>query len=252
MPSAEHFPIYFPHEARRAFASDGYCRRIAKLAHLGGTSRVLELCGGPTGLFLAREVGCAVIAVDADEKPLEAIRERVRAQVLANRVDVRRVDFGKLSFQDGEFHGVLAVGRVPMPLEAAAKTLRRFLAPRGRLVMTYPVKVGRNPFKVAVEHWERKIGEPLLLPREALQIFERNGYEPEAVETLDDRELDEYYRDVETFLAKQPSDGALSALLRDEVSLHRSQGGKASVSLALVVARRKEPGEKPPASRDAY
>jgi hypothetical protein len=39
-------------------------------------------------------------------------------------------------------------------------------------------------------------------------------------------------------------------VIRQEISVHREQNGKAGVSYAFLIGRRKEPGEKPPASRD--
>ena len=87
----EHFPLFYPADARRAFGSEDYARRIARVAHLGGGSRVLELCAGTTGIFLAREFGCSVVAADTDERVVEALRERVKAHVLSDRVEVKPV-----------------------------------------------------------------------------------------------------------------------------------------------------------------
>ncbi len=249
---AEHFPVYFPSDARRAFSSDELVRRVARVARWSGGSRLLELCGSSASVVLARDCGCAVTAIDSDDAAVQALTERVKGHSLTDRIVVRRLDFGKLPFQDGEFEGVLVLGRVPLRLSSAVQTLRRHLAPRGRLVMTYPVKVGRYPLKSATDFWEKKLGEPLLLPREVLQLLEKAGYEPEGIETLNDSELDDFYRDLEPTLSKVPSAQTKAAkALMEELALHRSQGGKASVSLGLLIARRKEAGEKPPASRDS-
>ena len=123
---------------------------------------------------------------------------------------------------------------------------RTLLSTNGRLMLTYPAKVGRFPQKHALEFWEKRLGEPPRYPREVLQAIELCGFEPEAVETLDDGALAELYRGLE-----QKIDGnASAASLREEVDLFRGASNKASVSYAFAVARRKEPGEKPPASRD--
>jgi SAM-dependent methyltransferase len=199
-------------------------------------------------VVLARDCGCGVIAVDQDEKALELVKERVRANSLADRVQIRTLDPKKLSFPDSEFEGIVADGRLPFNLEGAAKKLRRFIAPKGRLCLTYPVKVGRQPNRAMIEFWEKKLGEPLHLPREALQIVEAAGYEPQTVETLPDAELDEFYRSVEGQLGAVSSPGQASQL-QQEIALHRAQSGRSTVTFALLIARRKEPGEKPPPSR---
>jgi len=253
MSPAEAFPLFYPGDARRPFENDEPVRRFGRTAVLAEGSRVLDLaCGrGMAGLLLAREFGCEVLAVDADERALAHLGERVRASGLAERMQVKRVDPMRLPFAEGEFDGILIQGRILFPLTNAVRSLRRFLAPRGRLCLTYPARVGRFPNRASLEFWEAKLGEPVLLPRELLQEMERGGFEPEGVETLGDSELAELYRSLEAKLATLPRDyEALARPLREEIDLFRSLAGKASVTYAMVIGRRKEPGEKPPASRD--
>lgn len=246
---ADPFPLWYPPEARRLFTADGMLRRIARTAHWSNESKVLELCGSPASLTLAREVGCAVVVADEDQKALDALKERVTAHALTERVTLKQVSFGALPFGDAEFDGIAALGRVLMPLSAAAVKLRKLLAPKGRLVFTYPVKVGRYPVETALKFWEARLGEPLMLPRDALSSVEKVGFEPETIETVGESELDDHYRELEKSLA-QAADKAGAARIAEEIALHRSSGGKTGVSYGVVVARRKEPGEKPPASRD--
>jgi hypothetical protein len=124
------------------------------------------------------------------------------------------------------------------------------LANKGRLVLGYPVLVSRHPAPGALRLWEQKLGEKLLAPREYLQILERAGYEPQTLETLDDAALDEFYLSVEKALSGAAESGdADASVAREEVSLHRSQSGRASVSFSGFVGRRKEPGEPPPVLR---
>lgn len=250
MSQAGPFPLYYPGDARRAFGSDEATRRFARAAQLEPGCRVLVLGCGPVGapMLLARDLGCSVVAADTEDALLASIRERVRALALADRVETRRVDLDKLSFPDGEFDAILIQGRVFYPLSASLTTLRRLLAKRGRLGMTFPARVGRYTAKPALEFWEKRIGAPLLLPRELLLELEAHGYEPESVETLTDLELDALYKDVEQRLQNAPVKD--SEIIRQEISVHREQNGKAGVSYAFLIGRRKEPGEKPPASRD--
>ncbi|MBN1207319.1 MAG: class I SAM-dependent methyltransferase [Myxococcaceae bacterium] len=250
MSPAGPFPLYYPGDARRAFGSDEATLRFARVAQLEPGSRVLVLgCGpGTAPVLLARDLGCSVVAADTDDALLAPVRERVRALGLGDRVELRRVDLDRLGFPEGEFDAILIQGRIFYPLATALTLLRRYLARRGRIGMTFPARVGRYTTRSALEFWEKRIGGYLLLPRELLLELEARGYEPESVETLTDLELDALYRDVETRLEATPA--ADAAVLRQEIALHREQNGKTGVSYAFLTGRRKEPGEKPPASRD--
>lgn len=252
MSPAEPFPLYHPAQVRRAFGSDESTRRFAKVAQVEPGSRVLVLGCGPDGagaLVLAREVGCSVLAADTDEAVLAPLRERVKAEGLTDRIEVRRVSLDSLGLPEGSFNAILIQGHVLYPLRPTLSGMRALLAKRGRLGLTFPTRVGRFAPKATLEFWERRVGGPLLLPRELLQVLEAAGYEPESVETLHDTELDAHYRDIEAALASAPP-APQAAGLREELALHRESNGKASVSYAFIIGRRKEPGEKPPASRD--
>ncbi|HLL52481.1 MAG TPA: class I SAM-dependent methyltransferase [Myxococcaceae bacterium] len=253
MSPAEAFPLFYPGDARRPFENDEAVRRFGRTANLANGARVLELaCGrGTASVLLAREFGCEVVAVDSDEKLLQQLSERSRMSALSDRLSVRRADPTRLQFDDGEFDGIIVQGRILFPITNAVRALRRFLAPRGRLCLTYPARVGRFSNRTAVDWWEAKLGEQVLLPRELLQVFERSGFEPEGVETLSDAELADLYRHLEGKLDALPREfEALAHPLREEIELFRAQSARAGVTYAMVMGRRKEPGEKPRASRD--
>ncbi len=244
--------LFFAGDARHGLGSEAL-RRIALAAHLGTRSKVLDLgCGqGSATLLLAHQFGCAVLAADDDDSALEPLRRHIRARSLASRVEVAKVDFSALSFADGEFHLIFAPSQAVFPLSKAVQELRRYLVPKGKLVVCCPVRVGRKADSPAVQFWENRLREPLLLPREVLQVFASAGYEPETIESLSDGQLEELYRQLEENRAEiAPESAARAASLRDEIQQHRAQAGKASVSFATAVARRKEPGEKPVASRE--
>jgi SAM-dependent methyltransferase len=250
MAHAEAFPAFYPLEARRPFGHDEAVRRMAKVARFSAGCRLLHLgCGtGGTTVMLAHETGATVFASDSDAAAMDKLQERVRTSNLAERVHARVVDYKKLPFPDAEFEGIVLDGRLPMRLSAAVTQLRKLLAPKGRLCIVYPVKVGREYAPTVVQFWERRLGEALQMPREALQLMESGGYEPHSVETLPDVELAEFYRSVEAHASSMP-DGNLAKDLREELALHGAQSGSASVTFAQLIARRKEPGEKPPPSR---
>lgn len=248
MPSAEAFPLYYPPGARRAFESDDITRRFANVATLTSGSRVLEVLAGrgSASVLLAKELGCEVLALEADDASVAALGERVRTLSLQDRITVKKMDPSRPELPAGEFDAVVIQGRVVGRLEPCVQAYRPLLATNGRLMLTYPAKVGRFPLKHALEFWEKRLGESPRYPREVLMAIESCGFEPEAVETLDDGALAELYRGLEQKIDGNASAGAL----REEVDLFRGASNKASVTYAFAVARRKEPGEKPPASRD--
>lgn len=248
---ADAFPIYLPPDARRLFSSEATLFRIARTAHWAPGPRVLELGASPAAGLFASSMKATVTAVDSDQRSLDAVKERLKAAGLADKVALRHVAWNALPFADAEFDGIVSLGKLIAPLDQAAAALRRHLAPKGRLALTWPVKVGRQPVKAALDFWHARLGTPLLLPREALMSIERHGYEPETIETVGEAELDEYYQEMEVVLGRQPADVAPQVkAMREEIAMHRTLGGRTGVTIALVVARRKEPGERPPASRD--
>ena len=251
MTSAGPFPFPFPSDARRAFASDEAALRFATAAQLQPDARVLLLgCGpGNTGLALARERGATLVCADPDGAALDALRELAKLEGLEGRVQTRRVDLGELPFAEGSFDAVWIPGRVPYRLEDALRRLRPLLAPRGRLGLTYPARVGRQVRRESIEGWQARLGEALRSPRDLLMELERAGFEPESAEALSDRELDAVYNDLEHSL--ENASGEAAATLRAEAALHGGHAGAAAcVTYAFLTGRRKEPGEKPPVARD--
>jgi len=72
------------------------------------------------------------------------------------------------------------------------------------------------------------------------------------VEVVGEAELADQYRDLEQALKKVADQEAPGpTALKDELALFRAHQGQTGVTQAFVVARRKEPGEKPPLSRDS-
>lgn len=248
---ADAFPIYLPPDARRLFSSEATIVRIARTAHWAPGPRILELGASPAAGLMATTLKATVTAVDSDPRAVDGLKERLKVAGLADKVAVKQVAWNTLPFKEQEFDGIVGLGKLIAPPEQAAVGLRRLLAPKGRLVITWPVKVGRNPVQSALDFWHARVGQPLQLPREALMSVERHGFEPETIETVGEPELDEYYRELEAVLDRQPPDAAMQVkAMKEEIALHRNLGGRTGVTIALIVARRKEPGERPPASRD--
>src|SRR5258706_8306296 len=155
---AETFPFYLPTEARRLYTSDGVARRIAMTAHWTDSAKVVELSGSIAGISLAKEIGCDVLLAGDEDHALKTLEARVAAAGVSDRVKVSKMSMTALSFPESSQDGILILGRLLMPIEDAAAKLRKFLALKGRLVMTWPVKVGLRPAKAALEFWEKRIG----------------------------------------------------------------------------------------------
>jgi len=245
------FPLFFPPEARRLFQTESLLRRFAHAAHWSRESRLRELGGSLGGLALCRALSCKLTLTEADPKQLDALKERARVAGIAERVTFLQKTVDELAPEADAFDGIFALGRVVGPLGALATRLRPALAEKGRLGVTTVVKVGRHPPAAALEAWSKRLGAPLPLPREALIEVEAAGYEPELLETVSDAELDEYYKELEVVIARGGLDPAGLQALQEEIALHRAHNGPSGVAYAVVIARRKEPGEKPPLSRDS-
>lgn len=247
MSEPQRFPLHYPGDVRPSFVGDTALRRLARQLPTAQNGRVLGIGvgAGPLALFVARDLNAQAIIVDTHAGLLAELSDRIKAHGLEARVSTRQVDsLQQLPFKEGEFNAVLLDPCAPSPLTQLLKAYRTYLAPKGRLLATYPVRVGRTVNAHVARFWEAKLGEPLILPRDVLQHLERAGYEPQTVEALEDRELDEFYRQVEQH-TREGDDK-----IREEISLHRSQAGRSTASFAVLVGRRKEPGEKPPPSRN--
>ncbi len=244
------FPLYLPPEARRLFQGESLLRRFAQSAHFSGSSRLLELHGSLGGLALARALNCQITVVEPDTKVAETLKERARLAGISGQVTWVQQPVSAVSFPDGSFDGVFSLGRVAGPIDVLARRARPWLQEKGRLALTWVVSVGRVPAPLGLESWGDRLGQPLKSPRDTLLTVEPEGYEPELVETLGEPELDEFYKEVEVALARHPQESENVKAVRAEIAVHRAQHGRAGATYAVIIARRKEPGEKPPISRD--
>lgn len=246
---ADPFPLYVPPEARRLFQSESLLRRFAQAGHWSEGSSLLELHGSLGALAITRALGCHLTVIEPEQRLAEALKERARVVGVGEKVGVQQGAIDSIKFAERAFDGIFCFGRVIGLPAAVAKHWRPFLAQDGRLGVTAMVRVGRVANDTVLAAWKDRLGAPVLSPRETLMAIEAEGFEPELIETLGDAELDEYYRELETVLGRTADKNeAGAAALRAEIALHRT--GKTGVTIGFIVARRKEPGEKPPPSRD--
>jgi hypothetical protein len=245
------FPLYLPPDAPRLFQTESLLRRLAQSAGWDTSSRLLELYASLGGLALSRALNCAVVVVDPEQRPLDSTRERARIAGVLEKVTFLKGPALEAG-QGGGFQGIFTFSHVLGTPGAVARHFRPRLAERGRLAYPFWVKVGRTAVPEVLAAWERRLGAPLKLPREALLEVEAEGFEPELLEAVGEAELTEYVRELEVQLKKVAEPAAPGpAGLAEELALYRAHQGQTGVTLAFVVARRKEPGEKPPLSRDS-
>jgi hypothetical protein len=248
---ADPFPLYIPPEARRLFQSESLLRRFAQMAHWDDGSNLLELHGSLGALAITKALSCHLTVVEPDQRLAEALKERARVVGVGDKVAVQQAGINSVKFAERAFDGIFSFGRViGIPRDLAA-LWRPYLAIGGRLGLTVMVRVGRLANQAALDAWAARLGAALQSPRQTLMAVEAEGFEPELIETLGDAELDEYYRELEAVMGRtaDQNDEGLRAL-KEEIALHRAHAGKSGVTIAFLVARRKEPGEKPPPSRD--
>jgi len=116
--------------------------------HLRPGDRVLDLgCGkGATSVFLVREAGVDVVAVDwwVDEQTLSGVME---AAGVADRVTAVHADARNLPFADGEFDAIVSIDAFEYfgTDVHLLPSLLRVLRPGGRIGMSTPA-LGTDPY----------------------------------------------------------------------------------------------------------
>ncbi len=244
-------PLHLPPGVPLPFSGEEAVRRLVHLCMVGPQSRVLLLGLGngavDAAVWLARNVDPELVLADRDDARVAEARARLEREGLAQRAWFQRVDPHALPWGEGEFSSIWVDPKTFGELEPAVRGLRPHLVLKGRLCLQWPVRVSRQGGTPLERTWEARTGGPLLTPREILQGLAEAGYEPQTAECLSDAELEALYGRLESEAASgraPPPPG-----FADELVQFRAQGGRSAVSFVLAVARRKEPGEKPPPSR---
>lgn len=244
------FPQALVVEGRRLPGTPETFKRLLKALDLQPGERVLLVGAGDGSVLkvLARELGAQVTALEWEPKLVAAAEARVRDESLAGRVTVRQGD--PLTQPSQSFEAVL-MESLPPPGELTpyAAKLRDLLVVNGRLGLTLPVAVGLSTPPAVSSFWSAELGQPLVRPAALLGQLERAGFEPQWVESLADDVMVEHYRRLEEALSG--AEPAVADQARAALELFRSGPGRTGASYAMLVARRREPGEKPPPARTA-
>jgi SAM-dependent methyltransferase len=154
-------------------------KALALVPGIGPGTRVLDLgCGtGAQTLVLAQNTPARFVAIDTHAPFVDELSLRARVLGLADRVEARVGDMGRLDFAAGSFDVVWCEGAIyNMGVEAALNDWRRLLAPRGHIAMTEVCWTKPDPPPDCAAFWAREYpairDEPALL-----RIIENCGYE---------------------------------------------------------------------------
>jgi cyclopropane-fatty-acyl-phospholipid synthase len=178
------------------FSRDGSSLEAAQTAKLGLTAsklalepgqRVLDVgCGwGSFAIHAAREHGVSVTGITLSEPQAQLARQRVAEAGLADRIDIRVMDYRELAGEP--FDAIASIGMVEHVgenrIDEYARTLARLLRPGGRLLNHGIARLDNGdpeggPF---TQKYVFPDGAPLPLSRVQLAL-ERAGLETDHVE----------------------------------------------------------------------
>lgn len=215
----------------------GAAGRAVRTANWTDRARLLELGGGEATLSICHALRCSGVVCDDDPGRVGALVDRARQFHVD--VSVRQVNWATWAWDAAPVDGLLVLTPLAAPLFELARSLRTVLARDGRLLLVWPLRLGRDSRgRSASRHFEERYGEPVPSPREAAQALERAGFEPETVETADTRGLEAYVADVGA-AADNPS---VTDETREEARLLPEER---TVTWGVLCARRKAEGEAP-------
>ena len=222
-PDAQPFPVS-PWDLGHAAPAEPVLRRMLRRAKVDQNSKVLDLgCAwGELSLFVAREFGCSVTGVDEDAACLEVLRN--------SGLPTRQGRFDELP-EPAKFDAVLLCRKLVGAFGPAVQAAWHQLLPDGHLIIGYPAFASRFVPADTLQVWEKRLGEPLRPPQELLSILAQQGFEPEAIELVEDPILEARYAAHES-----SAEGAAGS--------NRSS----AVRFAVACARKKGSNEKPPTS----
>jgi|SRR5215468_8509556 len=220
---AQLFPVT-PWDLGHTAPAEPVLRRMLRRAKVDEHSKVLELgCSrGELSLFVAREFGCSVTGVDEDAASLDALR--------TSGLQARQGRFDEIA-EPAKFDAVLLCRKLVAAFGSAVEAARRQLLPSGHLIIGYPVFAGSFVPAETLQLWQKRLGEPLRPPQELLGTLAQLGFEPEAIELIEDPTLEAQYA------AQESSEGSAGS------------NRFSAVRFALMCARRRDPNEKPPSPR---
>ena len=240
---------------RRAPGGEAIARRIASMLGVESSDKVLDVgCGaGEVARTIARTSHCFVTCLDRDEASLAALKTAAQKDGVEGLLTPVQGDLKTIPVPPVGYQAVIVEGSLRylgQSFEEVVADVRPFLALNGLIIISVSARVGRAVPAAVAEFFQER-GEQLRPPGELARALEEGGFEPLPAEAYSDALMDEWYRYVEQALSgvHGPDGEETAASLRREIEIFRREGGRSCVNEVLFVARRKEPGEKPPPSR---
>jgi ubiquinone/menaquinone biosynthesis C-methylase UbiE len=130
-------------------------RELVRQCHIGPDSYVLDVgCGaGATPSYLARDVGCRVVAVDLREGMIARARERARRERVEEGIEFRVADARDLPFENCLFDAVLceSVATFVEEKQQVVHELVRVLKPGGYVGLNEEIWIETPPASLAKE-----------------------------------------------------------------------------------------------------
>lgn len=124
-------------------------RELVRLCHIHTDSYVLDVgCGaGATPSYLAKEVGCRVVAVDLREGMIARAEERARRDGVEEQIEFQVADARDLPFDDGLFDAVLceSVATFIEEKEQVVRELARVVKPGGYVGLNEEIWIEAPP-----------------------------------------------------------------------------------------------------------
>ncbi|ERS84577.1 methyltransferase [Marinobacter sp. EVN1] len=134
-------------------------------------------CGkGLATIILAEKTQAQVVAVDNEASALEALKQRLVEQGLQDRVRTECASMTDLPFQTGSFDLIWAeASAYVMGFEKALTTWKKFLKPKGCIVVNDLVWLTDTPSQTAVDFWHQEYPDMQSVSLREQQI-RRAGY----------------------------------------------------------------------------
>lgn len=127
-------------------------KELISLCQIKRDSYVLDVgCGaGATPSYLAKEIGCKVIAVDLRESMVAMSGERARKEGLGDRIEFRVADARELPFEDALFDAVLceSVATFVEEKQQVVNELARVTKPGGHIGLNEEIWIEPPPSRL--------------------------------------------------------------------------------------------------------
>ncbi|MFH1664287.1 MAG: class I SAM-dependent methyltransferase [archaeon] len=127
-------------------------KELIELCKIDESKRVLDVgCGaGKTACFIAKEVGCNVVAVDLYKEMIEKARDRAKRKGVLDKIEFKAADALNLPFKDNSFDAVFceSVAAFFKDKQKGLNEFRRVVKPEGFVGINEMTWIGSPPKKI--------------------------------------------------------------------------------------------------------